>query len=111
MYVCQYGKRRTGGFKCEAMFRLKRSKDAEGNLTGRIVIEKSQADHDDHQPAGDVEDRTYDVWDKEMEELIASAVSDNVSTQAIRKKMKEKYKDRDFDSSTGRSRLYQKVHR
>ena len=46
-----------------------------------------------------------------MEQLISTAVSDNLATESIRKKMKEKYPERDFDSTTARSRLYQKVHR
>ena len=111
-YVCQYGKRRTGGYNCEAMYRIKRAKDAEGNKTGRIEVEKSEADHNDHKPVDNMEEEiTYDIWDKEMDQLISTAVSDNLATESIRKKMKEKYPERDFDSTTARSRLYQKIHR
>ena len=84
---------------------IKRAKDAQGNLTGRIAVEKSEADHNDHKPVDDTDDRTYDIWDKEMDQLISIAVSDNLATESIRKKIKEKYPDRYFDSSNARSRF------
>ena len=93
------------------MNRIKRAKDAEGNKTGRIEVEKSEADHNDHKPVDNMEEEvTYDIWDKEMDQLISTAVSDNLAKESIRKKMKEKYLERDFDSTTARSRLYQKIH-
>ena len=89
-----------------------KSEDAEGNKTGRVEVEKSEADHNDHKPVDNTEEeRTYDLWDKEMEQLISTAVSDNLATESIRKKMKEKYPEREFDSTTAHSRLYQKVHK
>ena len=87
------------------MYRIKRAKDAEGNKTGRIEVEKSEADHNDHKPVDNTEEqRTYDIWDKEMGQLMCCV-------QQSRKKMKEKYPERDFDSTTSRSRLYHLVHR
>ena len=54
------------------MYRIKRAKDVEGNKTGRIEVEKSEADHNDHKPVDNTEEeRTYDIWDKEMDQLLS----------------------------------------
>ena len=74
--------------------------------------ESRSKSHNDHKPVDNMEEEiTYDIWDKEMDQLISTAVSDNLATESIRKKMKEKYPERDYDSTTARSRLYQKIHR
>ena len=89
-----------------------KSKRCRGQQNGKNRGQKSEADHNDHKPVDNTEEeKTYDMRNKEMEQLISTAVSDNLATESIRKKMKEKYPERDFDSTTARSRLYQKVHR
>ena len=59
------------------MYRIKRAEDAEGNKTGRIEVEKSEADHNDHKPVDNTEEeRTYDkLGCKELIDMVNSQFS------------------------------------
>ena len=61
-YVCQYSKRKLGGFHCPKMMRVKRYRDQHG-LSGLIDVERNDQPHD-HSQEQEEEDRVYQIYDK-----------------------------------------------
>ena len=61
-WVCQYSKRKLGGFHCPKMMRVKRFRDQHG-LSGLIDVERNDQPHDHSQEQEEEEDRVYQIYD------------------------------------------------
>ena len=60
-YVCEFSKRKTGGYDCKASFRAKKF-----HHNGSVTVEKSDAEHDDNPQADD--QRVYGVYKKKFDQ-------------------------------------------
>ena len=88
--------------------RVKRFFDKNG-LTGIVEVERNDREHD--HTTEDLEDRSYGVYDKQIDALLTSCIMDDLSFRATLKKVCEKYPDREFEKPKNRQALYQKRFR
>ena len=67
-YVCEFSKRKTGGYDCKASFRAKKF-----HHNGSVTVEKSDAEHDDNPQADD--QRVYCVYTKKFDQKIEDCIN------------------------------------
>ena len=108
-WVCQYSKRKLGGFHCPKMMRVKRYRDQHG-LSGLIDVERNDQPHD-HSQEQEEEDRVYQIYDKGIDALLTECIKDGLTFRATISKLAAKYLDWNFEDLQNRRNLYQKRHR
>ena len=111
-HVCQFSRRKVGGYDCHAQYRVKRFKNVEsGATTGQILIEKAAAVHD-HDIKDDAEDRVYTVSTKLIDSIIKECIEFGMSSRATKVKLAEKnLLGDDSNKVEGRRRIHQKFYR
>ena len=90
------------------MMRVKRFRDQHG-LSGLVEVERNDQPND-HSKEED-EDRVYTVYDKGFDALLTQCIKDGLTFRATKRKLIDKYPERNLDDPKNHRNLYQKLHR
>ena len=110
--VCQFSRRKVGGYDCQAKYCIKRFKNVEsGSTNGLILVEKAASVHD-HAIKDTSEERVYHLSTKLINSIIMECIKDCMLSRATKAKLAQKNLLRvDADTAEGRRRIRQKFYR
>ena len=84
--VCQFSRRKVGGYDCQAKYCIKRFKNVEsGSTNGLILVEKAASVHN-HAIKDTSEERVYHLSTKLVDSIIMECIKDCMSSRTTKAK-------------------------